>query len=372
MLTGTQHVFDLMDISFGEKEIPGTVVLFGDDGFLVDLAKRQILAALQGPDSDELPPRTFNGKDVQWRDVNDELSTASLFAMGHAQAIVITDAAAFISAYRPQLEDWAHDPGSTSTLILITDTWLATTKLYKSVEKQGLQIACGLPIASAGRSKSVDMPRILKWLTAWCKTRHQLKLPGDAANYLFELSHSNFGMIDNSLAKLSLLFAPGSTITIDAIQEHVGGWKTQSVWTAVDHALEGAADRALASLHPIFHSGEHPLSVMGQLSWTLRRYAVAYDHYNAARRQALHRAQENRPAQKVDIADSLKAAGFRTWQGEMDKAAARIRRLGRRRLDVVHRWLLDVDLALKGTHSREDLGRQLLERLMISLAQANA
>lgn len=358
-MLGTHHALELMATNAVES-VPETVVLFGSDQFLISQAKQSLLHCLHGSqDSGDAPLRQLQGPVLDWRDVNDELSTGSLFSMGQSQPVVIQEAATFISRNRDPLEDWVQHPGSTCTLILITDQWAANTKLYKLVDKHGLQIQCDPPIVPKSRSKAIDIKRITQWLTAWTKSRYQLKLTAEPAHFLLELSQNDFGLMDTSLAKLSLLLDPGTTITHDHIKTHVGGWKAESVWTAIDEALDGAPDQAIACLHPIFQAGDHPLSVMGQMAWTLRRYALAYDHYNTMRQV------EN---QSIDIVDSLKAAGFRPWQGEIDKAANRLRRLGRRRLDVIHRWLLDVDLALKSSHSREDLGRQLIERLLVQLA----
>jgi DNA polymerase III delta subunit len=150
-------------------------------------------------------------------------------------------------------------------------------------------------------------------------------------------------MVDTSLSKLSLLFEAGSTITMADIRTHVGGWKAETVWQAIDQAMDGHAMKAIETLHPIFHAGEHPLGVMGQLSWALRRYSVAYDHYNQTRLSGRGRADM--------------------------KAATRLKRLGRRRLDCLHHWILDIDLALKLTHSDEALGRQLIERFLVQLSE---
>lgn len=355
-MNGSLHALDLMQT--GVDSVPETVVLHGNDHFLIGKVRERILNCLQG-DDDEAPIRSFAGNQIEWRDINDELSTGSLFSMGHSQPVIVQDAGPFISRNRDHLEDWVQNPGSTSTLILITDHWPANTKLYKLTEKHAVQIQCDPPIMPKSRNKTIDIKRTTQWLTAWAKSHYHLKLPAEPAHFLLDLSQNDFGMMDTSLAKLSLLLEPGSTVTNDDIKSHVGGWKAESVWAAIDEALDGAPDKALECLHPIFHAGEHPLSVMGQMAWTLRRYALAYDHYNTTRQVT---------RQRGDIIESLKAAGFRPWQGEIDKAANRVRRLGRRRLDVIHRWLLDVDLALKGTHSREDHGRQLIERLLVQLA----
>ena len=55
----------------------------------------------------------------------------------------------------------------------------------------------------------------------------------------------------------------------------VGGWRTKSVWELADTAAEGNAAEALKQLDKILQSGEKPIAIFGQLSWALRRYAVA-------------------------------------------------------------------------------------------------
>lgn len=339
-------------------ELPQTVVLTGHDPYLFDLALKQVLRCLAGDEADSIPPERLFGKDLAWSDLSAELAAGSLFSQGRSQPVLVTEASTFISKYRSELESWTSQPTSENTLILLTDSWQATTKLYKLVQQHGAQIQCDLPTGS-GKSKATDTKRIYKWIIDTAKDRYQLKVPQEVAVLLWDLSQDSFGMVDTSLAKLSLLFDPGSSLTIQDIRTHVGGWKAESTWNAIDLALDGQPQQALQTLYPIFHAGEHPLSVMGQMSWALRRYAVAYDHYNQARLGGA----------KVDMKQSLLAAGFREWGSEVDRAAARLKRLGRRRLDALHRWLLDIDLALKNTHSDETTGRTLIERLILQLAE---
>jgi DNA polymerase-3 subunit delta len=333
--------------------------LVGSDSFLIEKVLRRVIDGLSGGDPGSIPPQKLYGKDLKWSEVDAELATHSLFSQANSQVVLVLEAASFITKYRSELESWVAAPTSNNTLILVTDSWLSTTKLHKLVEKHGLQIHCEPPTAGQ-RSKSVDFKRITQWIQQWAHQQHQLKVAHEVGSLLWEFSHDSFGMVDTSLAKLSLLLPPGSAVTMDHVREHVGGWKVESVWQAVDQALDGQAERAIETLHPIFHAGEHPLSVMGQLSWALRRYAIAYDLYNQTRR-------ENG---RADMPQALALAGFRDWGSEKEKAATRLRRLGRRRLDLLHRWLLDIDLALKNTHSDEANGRALIERLLIQMGQA--
>ncbi|MBL8889960.1 MAG: DNA polymerase III subunit delta [Planctomycetaceae bacterium] len=357
-MTKTGNTWHALEWPTDIAELPSTVVLFGKDNFLIEMSLRQTYSTLARGDRDAIPPQKLEGERLSWNDLDAELSTGSLFSQGFSQPVVVIDAETFISKHRPELESWVARPTSSNTLILVTDSWLATTKLYKLVQQHGVLISCDPPTTSA-KSKSIDAKQIAKWIARWAKVHYRLEIPSEVGSLLWELSQDSFGMVDTSLAKLSLLFPPESTLTPSDIRTHVGGWKADTVWQAIDQALDGQAMKAIETLHPIFHAGEHPLSVMGQMSWTLRRYALAYDHYNQAR---LSRGG------KADMKQSLLAAGFREWGSEVEKAAGRLKRLGRRRLDSLHRWLLEIDMALKFTHSDEALGRQLIERLLIQLS----
>ena len=358
-MTKTANTWHALEWPADIVALPSTVILFGRDNFLIDLSLRHILYSLAGGDKDAMPPQKLDGDDLRWTDLDAELATGSLFSQGQSQPVVVLDAESFISKNRPELEAWVANPSSSNTLVLVTETWLATTKLHKLVQQHGIVIHCDPPTASA-RSKAIDIKQISKWIATWAKQHYRLNIATEVGSLLWELSHDSFGMVDTSLAKLSLLFEPGSSLTVADIRTHVGGWKAESVWEAVDQALDGHATQAIEKLHPIFHAGEHPLSILGQLSWSLRRYALAYDYYNQARAANGGRA---------DMRQALLAAGFREWGSEVDRAASRLKRLGRRRLDCLHRWIIDVDLALKGTHSDETNGRLLIERLLIQMGE---
>jgi DNA polymerase-3 subunit delta len=353
------HCFEF--IGQPPDQLPGTVVLHGNDSFLVDQVLERSYRILGDDGDSAVRPQRLAGSSLKWRDLEAELSTGSLFAVGSSQPVVVTDAGDLISSARGDLEKYVGGENPTSTLFLVTDTWLSNTNLHKMVLKHGLVIDCRPP-STGTRSKSTDLKAITSWIVSWGKSQHQLKLSNDSASLLWDLSQDSFGMVDTSLSKISLLKPAGSDVTPEEIRKFVGGWKADSVWHAVDLALDGRSAEALACLHPIFHAGEHPLSVLAQLSWTLRRYALAYDHYNQARRT---------PGNRPDMKASLLAAGFRDWSGEVEKAGTRIRTLGRRRLDVLHRWLLDVDLAMKGVHSSESDGRCLIERLLLKLSESS-
>ena len=121
----------------------------------------------------------------------------------------------------------------------------------------------------------------------------------------------------------------------------------------------GDAKKSLELLDQLLRSGEHPLALFGQMSWSLRRYATATEIV----------MRQLRSGSKADLGVAIKAAGFRPWGGELKAAESRIKQLGRERAGKMMNWLLDADLALKRTHSKEDRGRLVLETLFVKMSK---
>ena len=64
-------------------------------------------------------------------------------------------------------------------------------------------------------------------------------------------------------------------------------------------------------LDQLLRSGEHPLGLFGQLSWSLRRYSTTSEIVMRQMRQK----------KKPDLASAVRQAGFRSWGGEIEDGA---------------------------------------------------
>jgi DNA polymerase-3 subunit delta len=352
------HAFDYLA---APKDHPPSAfcVVFGDQPFLKALALRAIRECILGDDPDA-PFVTFQGNEAAWRDVMDEVATVALFGGGGRRLAVVENADPFVTKHRQALEDYAARPKSSGVLVLEVGTWPANTRLYKFVDQHGLQIECRVPEKTAGRNRVVDTARLKKWLTEWAKKQHQVKLNADAAAMLLDLVGPEFGLLDQDLAKLALFAGPGGTVTPDMVRDVVGGWKTKTAWELMDAAADGDAAEALRQLDHLLQSGEHPVALLAQFSWSLRRYAAATRIYEQAEREG----------RRMPLSESLLEAGFRKWpQDALTRAETQLRQLGRQRALALYTWLLETDLALKGTHSQEDRARFALEKLFVRLAK---
>ncbi|HTN76651.1 MAG TPA: DNA polymerase III subunit delta, partial [Pirellulaceae bacterium] len=248
-------------------------VLFGDEPFLRQLALVELRASLAAG-RDDVQITTFDSE-TPWRDLNDELSTGSLFGGGGRRLVLIEDADAFVSLYRAKLEDYVAKPKSSAALILAVDSWAANTRLYKMVDESGFQIACGVPSRQVGKNKEPDMTRLSKWLIARAKTVHQIALDSSGADELVQIVGANLGLIEQDLAKLALYVPRGGKVNAALVKEVVGGWRLRTAWQMLDDVADGKLAAGLEQLDHLLRSGTEPQAIFGQISWVLRRYAAA-------------------------------------------------------------------------------------------------
>jgi DNA polymerase-3 subunit delta len=265
----------------------------------------------------------------------------------------------FVSRNRQALEDYVARPSTSGVLVLEVNSWPSNTKLYKSIAANGLQVDCNAPAEST----------LLKWLRDRAASVYKANFAAGAAERLLEIVGPHMGGLDQETAKLALLAAPladkkpvsdaPAVITPKLIDESVGGWRAKVAWDMIDAAAAGDAREALAQLDRLILAGEHPVALMGQIAWRFRQLAAA----------ARIAVQAQTAGQRVNLRAALEQVGVKNWQGAMDKAEGNLRQLGARRAAQLYRWLLEADLALKGSSSSGDRARLVIEQLFARMSR---
>ena len=358
-MSGTIHVFDLLDKPLA-KVPTGVCAIFGGERFLKRLAVEYLVQSIGGDDPDFAASQydSQTAGSVGWADVHDELSTRSLFGGDGPRIVIVDHADSFVKENRERIEQYVGASASNGLLILIVDSWASNTRLYKAIKKSGTQVKCDAPTKSA-RSKQTDEKRTAQWLVARANETYEFQLPIGGAQNLIQVTDCEFGRMDQELQKLALYADKKGKVDQKTIKTVVGGWRSRTMWEAIDAAVEGDAGNAIQLLDQLLRSGEHPLALFGQLSWSLRRYATATELV----------MRDLRSGKKPNLPGAIKEAGFRAWGGEIDSAQARIRQLGRERAGLMLDWLLEADLALKRSHSKPERGRLVLEKLFVKMAK---
>lgn len=346
------HCFDLLLANKLPGELPQVIVAYGDEAFL---RKETVSAVLQlaGFDADAL--RSFDGEESKWIDVHDELATLSLFEPDARRIAVVSNADRLVKDSRPQLEKWAAAPAAGSLLILQLASFSSNTKLYKLVAQQGWCIACAIP-TGGGRSKTPNLGEVKKWLVTWGKDKHALHLSGPQATLVLDAVGPDCGLLHQELAKLALYADPHGKLSDEQIRANVGSWRTRTMWDIADAIVDGRTAEALQQLEKVFAAGEHPVAVIPQISWSLRRFG------NAA--QLI--LQAKRCGRTVSVQAAIGQCGF--WGADAKLAEGRLRRLGLRRAGNLLNWLLELDLKIKLSHSQTDRAIFAIEELCLRCA----
>jgi DNA polymerase-3 subunit delta len=360
-MSSTIHAFDYLAAKPGKHPPAGVCALFGDEPLLKRLVLERVRREVLGDDADDVPYVTREGDLAEWRDVHDELATVSLFGAGKRLAVV-DEADDFVSRHRTELEKYVAAPARGGVLVLRVKQWAANTRLYKALDGSGLQVDCRLPQRKAGRGSALDEKRLVAWLAARARSEHQIRISREGVEMLLELVGTDLGLLEQELAKLALYVDEGGEVTAELLRRVAGGWRTKTTWEIVDYACDGNAAEALEQLEKLLATGEKPFALFGAISWALRRFAVATRIYEQAEREG----------RRMAIREALTQAGFRHWPEELQKAERQLRQLGRRRTNLLYRWLLRADLAMKLTHSQDDRARLLLEQLFIRMSRQAA
>ncbi len=321
-------------------------VLFGDEVFL----KQEVLETLRGTvlseEDADFSYSEFNGESVEAHTVFDCLSTVALFGGGQ-RLVAVRKGDDFVSRHRSALEAYVTHPKANSILVLEVASWPSNTKLAKAVASAGLAIECKTPAPQA----------LAKWLVIRAQKKHEARLDRQAAELLIDTLEPELGILDQELAKLALSAGPGKTIDAPLVREMVGGWRTKTTWDMLDLATSGNAAEAILQLDRLLAAGENPIAILAQVGSTLRRFAAA----------ARVVEQAERAGRRTTLKYALETAGFRSFV--IAKAENQLRQLGRQRSVHLYRWVLDVDLALKGASSAPLRARVALENLITRMSR---
>ena len=336
-----------------KRDLPAVVIAIGPDDFL---RRESIEHALQLASVDPLSVARFEGDEAQWRDVNDELSTQSLFDTGGPKVAYIRKADSFVSppkenekktvssgtSNREKVEHWIEQSTPGSTLLVDMQTLPSNTRLYRIAQSKGFLIG----------TAEVKSNELLAWIRHWGNHKHKIDLTDKQAALIADRIGYVCGLIDCELAKLALFADSQGKVSDARIDELVGGWRTQTIWKLTDAVTEGRIAEAIEGVDKLIMSGQSAVGLAAQMSWSLRRYAVAATWYDQQKRNG---------NESVSFNDALSRAGFRFDHAKEEK---RLKRIGWNRAKEMLGWLVELEKELKGSHSQEDRARMALESFL--------
>lgn len=314
-------------------------VVHGDEAFL----KRQVIRALRqralGDDDSDQAVSVHAGDKAVFAEVFDDVDTVPFFYP--RRVVVVENADPFITKYRGELEKKLTHLPATGLLIVDVKTWASNTRLAKMIDNAA-SVVCKAP----------GSQHLSKWCSDWCASQYQKQLPADAARLLTELVDPEMGLLDQEMLKLSIYVGVRARIEFADVDTLVGNNRAADTFKIFDAVAAGNVKGAMAILERLFDHGEEPMRILGAFSFQLRRLAVV----------------TRLNANGLSVGASLAQAGVQPYFA--GAAEAQMRHLGRRRLDRLYDWLLQMNMDLRGGSQLP--ARTLFERFLLRLARKNA
>lgn len=232
-------------------------VLHGRDDLLRLRSCRRLTDALVGQSDRDLAVARFDGS-AELASVLDELRTPPLLAP--YRVVIVDQADGFVSAHAEGLAKYLARPASTGSLVLIVESWKASSDLGKVASRVGELIDCSAPPES----------QIPRWIAQEASRRGK-KIDPAAAGLLAAWVGSELGQLDSELEKLSLYVAGREKITAEDVGAVVAVGVRETRYALVNAIESRRVGTALKELMAMLTARGQEFRVLGMLAWHLRR-----------------------------------------------------------------------------------------------------
>lgn len=323
----------------GKSKRQPIYALIGDEDFLKRRCRDAIIALALGDADPSFAVANYSGDKLDFSTARNDLDTLPF--LSPCRIVLVENADKFVTENRPALEKYAVQPAAHGVLILEVKAFPETTKLAKALP-DAAKLSCKAPYAD----------KLPAWCVSWAKAAHETTLDSGAAQLLVQLVGTAMGMLDQELAKLAVAVGKKATITAEAVDRLVSRSRSVDVFKIMDAIGDGKPAVALGILEELFTEGEDPLAILGPLTSQLRKLA-SVGRLNAEGRS---------------LAEAMNEAGVPNWPKARESAERQVKWLGRRRLDKLSEWLVEINLGLKGGNALPE--RLQLERLIVKLARS--
>ncbi len=236
-------------------------VLVGQDAYLLDEARRQVLSAALGKADPQVCLGQYDSE-VELATVLDELRTLPF--LGSRRVVLIHPADEFVSRCREALEKYLQSPSPKSVLVLVVTSWPSHTRLAKVVARTGQVMDCSVP----------EHGGLSRWI-AQAAQRRSKKIDPQASELLEEWVGRNYAALDGEVEKLSLYAGSRQTITVEDVSAVVVATAGPAAFALSNALTAGDTRSALEALGGMLTVRGEEFRVLGMIAWHLRRVLSA-------------------------------------------------------------------------------------------------
>lgn len=293
----------------------GAIAVVSENAWLRNEALGDVLRRLRDAHGDALDVSTVDGREVEVRDVLDDVRTPSMFA--GMRVVVVEDGETLISRFRETLEKYLSEPSPTGMLILKCKALDRRTRICKLLTAADAVIESEAP---RGRS-------VATWIVRRARTAYGKSIGDREAELIRELTGDDVGLLDSELSKLAVYVGARSTIQREDIELLVGSVREENVFALLDDMADGNIAGAISRWQQVLATDPAARDrSIGGLAWGVRQLLEASRVRDAGRGQA---------------------PPFRGKWVDPARLETRLRRTSTRQLEERLAGLMRVDVAVK-------------------------
>ncbi|MGR3221055.1 MAG: DNA polymerase III subunit delta [Candidatus Anammoxibacter sp.] len=334
-----------MDYNSFEKSIKSNerspaYVVFGEERFLVKQALLLIKEKELDKDNIDLTFTEYNGTDVSFGQIFDELWTASLLGGDNKRLVLIEDAGDLLKKYKKKVQEYLKSPSPYACPVFVSDKIDAWIKKIPNNK---------LTTVECKKLRDYQLP---SWITARGR-RYRKKIVSEASKALIGETGNDLVLLDNHIAKLSTYVGDRETIDEGDVHAIIFDGKKQTVFELTNAMADKDAANALEILKRLITFGEDFSRVISILGWQVRRLWKAKRIVKDCSNNALNIAKRLQEELKIN---NYFLKGF----------VKQVERFSENDLQVKFGYIADADVAIKTSSLAP---RIIVECLLIKLCK---
>jgi DNA polymerase-3 subunit delta len=308
-------------------------ILYGDEGYLIERAREEIVAALLPPQCRELNFNTYNADQASPSEVINACNT--LPCLAQRRIVLVKGAHRYSQSDLKSFISYLRSPSPTTVLIFMGEGM--TTDFIKEAKDGAFHL------------KRPSQGETAHWIRNIAQELGKEIAP-DAVAFLQEAVGGDLQGLRNELAKVSLYIGDKKRIEVQDVEGVVSQVRINTIFELTKALGERNIKRVFRVLGTIWESGEPPLKILGMISRQFRHLLMTKEilAHGGGTAEVKKQVGISNPYYLKELSDQAK--GFS--QEALQRAL---------------RNLLETDLSLKRSPSQK---RLILEGLVIKLCKS--
>lgn len=254
--------FNSLENSIKSDKVLPVYVIYGDEYFLIRQALFLIKDKVLDKELIDLLLVEYNGDDVSFGRVFDDLWTVPLLGVENKRLILVENAGELLKNFEAKIKEYVSAPSPYSFLVFVCDSVSAWVK--KAEGDKLITVEC----------KKLKEYQLESWITKRAKFYGKKISPG-ALKILVDETGSDLSVLENHLTKLSTYSGDRDVVDADDVSAIIYNGRKQTIFELTESMACKDTASALRILARLLVLGEDFARIISLLAWQLKRLCLA-------------------------------------------------------------------------------------------------